>query len=434
MNPRFAALPGFVGTVIASVALTGLAHAAPDRQAEPPSPADLRITTTAMLQPGDVVPALGGPGAQQIGYYIPPGGQDPYPICQGSIRREVLPSLDSAIGYFSTVGDVTQTVYAYPDQATAQANWTALQRLVARGCDYRRSVDGNRTRVSTGQAPAVDGVWTSTSTTGADPSGEYTQVTLAGNAVLALRYTSYSAPTSSAQRAAVAELMQTLTSRYEQRDTPSGVQSTTLSIAETAMLNPSDLPQSLPVRSPQNGAWSSFVGNLPGTPPFNSCEPRKDLMPAGTGGFSADFGDDGGPQLTDGFAWQQLYTFQDAAAADSAWSVLRRNWRDCNERYGKLYNKTGPARQGRAGTSPVSVDGTPGLYLRYVETQADANNDFTWTTRTYQLFLKDGNVISSLTYGISVDGLKRIRIDETAVNELAVALIERFVQTAVTTS
>ena len=386
-----------------------------------------------MLQPGDIPAQLGGAGAQNIGYYLPPGGQDPYPICQGDTRRAVLPDLTMATGYFSTVGPVTQTVYVYPSSDAAQSSWTKLRRAVERGCTSTRSVDGNRTKVSRGSVPAISGVWTVTSTTGKDPSGEYTQVSLVDDAVIALRVNEYSSPTTAAQRQAAASLMKALVSRYADRDVPSAVQSTSLSVAEVAMLTPADMPATLPIQSPADGAWSSFTANLPGQAPFNQCNARKDLMPAGTGSFSATFGDDGGPVLTDGFAWQQVFTFTDSASADAAWASLGTSLKDCNKRQGKLYDKTTSASRGTAGTSTVAVDGTPGLFYRFLETQGSEDKDFRWSTRTYQVFLKDGNVISSLTYGISFDGIRRVSVDEPAVNQLAVTLIDRFVNTTVTT-
>lgn len=422
------------GTLATTMILSGAALASTNPQAAPPSPETLRQTTTAMLQPGDVPARLGGAGAQNIGYYIPPGGQDPYPICQGDTRRAVLPDLTKAIGYFSTVGPVTQTVYVYPSSDAARTSWTKLRRAVERGCDSTRSVDGNRTKVSRGSVPAISGVWTVTSTTGKDPSGEYTQVSLVDDAVIALRVNDYSSPTTAAQRQAAASLMKALVSRYADRDVPSAVQSTSLSVAEAAMLTPADIPATLPIQSPADGAWSSFTANLPGQAPFNQCNARKDLMPAGTGSFSATFGDDGGPVLTDGFAWQQVFTFTDSASADAAWASLGTSLKDCNKRQGKLYDKTTSASRGTSGTSAVGVDGTPGLFYRFMETQGSEDKGFRWSTRTYQVFLKDGNVISSLTYGISFDGIRRVSVDEPAVNQLAVTLIDRFVNTVVTTS
>ena len=423
-----------VFTAIAAIALTNPAGASPNAQAPAPSPETLRETTTAMLQPDDMPARLGGPGAQNVGFNIPPGGQDPYPICQGNVRREVLPDLTMAIGYFSTVGQVTQSVYTYPSASAAQSSWQRLQREVARGCDYTRNVDSSLIRVTNGRTAAISGVWTLTSTTGSNASGEYTQVTVVDDSVVALRFNANSAPTTAAQRQAVGALMQSLVSRYAERAEPAGTQSTSLSIAEVAMLTPADMPSSLPTRSPEDGAWSSFTANLPGQAAFNQCNAQKDLMPAGTGSYSATFGDDGGPVLTDGFAWQQAFTFDDNDAADSAWSTLSTRLRDCNERYGKLYSPTKPARQGKVGVSAVTVDGTQGLYYRYFETQGSDEKDFRWSTRTYQLFLKDGNVISSLTYGLSLDGIKPVALDEPAVNQLAVDLIDRFVNTVVTTS
>lgn len=422
------------GALAATVTLSGAAQASANQQAAPPSPETLRQTTTAMLQPGDVPARLGGAGAQNIGYYIPPGGQDPYPICQGDTRRAVLPDLTMAIGYFSSVGPVTQSVYTYSSTTAAQSSWRQLQRAIARGCDSTRRADANLTRVSNGNAPAISGAWTLTTTTGRDPSGEYTQVALVDDAVIALRVNDYSSPTTAAQRQDAASLMQTLVSRYADRGVPAAVQNTSLSVAEAAMLTPADMPATLPIQSPADGAWSSFTANLPGQAPFNQCNARKDLMPAGTGSFSATFGDDGGPVLTDGFAWQQVFTYADAASADAAWASLTTSLQDCNKRAGKLYDKTTPANRGTAGTSAVGVDGTPGLFYRFIETQGSKDKDFRWSTRTYQVFLKDDNVISSLTYGISLNGITRVSVDEAAVNQLAVTLIDRFTNTVVTTS
>lgn len=424
---------GIISTVIASLVFTGSASASPNAQAPAPSPDTLRQVTTAMLQPGDVSARLGGPGEQNIGYNIPPGGQDPYPICQGNLRREVVPDLTMAIGYFSTVGQVTQSVYQYPTASKARSAWERLQRDITRGCGYSRDVDSSLIRVSNGSAAAVSGMWTLRSTTGSNPSGEYTQVAPAGDSIIALRFNAASAPTTAAQRQALGLTMQTLVSRFSNREVSSGVQSTSLSIAEAAMLTTADMPPTLPVRSPSDGAWSSFTANLPGQAPFNQCNPQKDLMPAGTGSFSVTFGDDGGPVLTDGFAWQQVFTYVDSDSADAAWASLTKAWEDCNERFGELYKKTKPARRGTAGVSPVVVDGTPGLYYQYIETQGSDDQDFRWSTRTYQLFLKDGNVISSVTYGISLDGIKRVSVDEPAVNQLAVELLDRFTNTVVTT-
>lgn len=430
MAIRIAIISGFVA---ATIALPTGVHAAENPQASPPSPQTLRQTTTAMLQPADVTAALGGPASQNIGYYVPPGGQDPYPICQGSTRTAVLPDLTLATGYFSAVGPLTQTVYVYPSASSAQSSWARLGKDLKRGCDYRRSVDGNRITVSNGTVSGIDGLWSLTATTGKDPSGEYTQVAVVDDAVIALRVNTDSSPTTSAERTALGSLMQTLVTRYAQRETPGAVQGTGLSVAETAMVTPSDLPSSLPIASPANGAWSSFTATIPGQAPFNQCNAATDLMPAGTASFSANFGGDGGPVLTDGFIWQQVFTFVDAVSANDAWAAVSRSLTACNKRSGSLYSKTKSASQGKAGTSAVSVDGTAGLYYRYLETQGNSDKDFRWTTRTYQLFLKDGNTISALTYGISEDGITRISIDEPAVNQLAVSLLDRFVNTVVTT-
>ena len=80
------------------------------------------------------------------------------------------------------------------------------------------------------------------------------------------------------------------------------------------------------------------------------------------------------------------------------------------------------------------MDGTPGWFVREIQTEGSDNKDFRFTTRSYQLLLKSGNVISWLTYAKSQDGIGQFFIDEQPINQLAVDLINRFTDTVVTTS
>jgi hypothetical protein len=106
--------------------------------------------------------------------------------------------------------------------------------------------------------------------------------------------------------------------------------------------------------------------------------------------------------------------------------------KECTARSGKLYSKTGPAWKSTEGTSAVTVDGTPGIYIRYISTQGAATKENRFTSRSYQVMLKDGSTISWVSYSAGVPGIRKLNIDEPAVNQSAVDLIDRFANTVVT--
>ncbi|MDC3376565.1 hypothetical protein OAV85_01000 [Candidatus Nanopelagicales bacterium] len=427
---------GITAALVASLALAPMnVQAAPDPKAEPPNPAELRETTTALLQPGDVTDALGSATSQNIGYYIPTGGQDPYPVCITPPGKEALPDLTMTTGYFSNIGNVNQQAVVYSSAEAAQSAWSALTRKIQRACSYSGKVDGKKTVVTNG---ALDNgaVWTRRDSKSDNYGSEYTIAALADEAIISLRVTNPGkASTTAAQRDAVDALLPVLSDRYTSRSTGGGVQSTLLSIAEAAMVTPEDMPATLPIDQPADGAWSDFTSTLPGTVPFNPCYPgNSDILPAGTGNFSASYGGTGDIQASGASVWQQVFTYADDSAADAAWKQLSKGIQECTARAGKLYSKTDSAWKSTEGTSAVSVDGTPGIYVRYITTQGGDTKDSRFTSRTYQLILKDGNAISWLSYSAGVPGIRKLNINEPAVNQLAVELIDRFANTVVTLS
>lgn len=437
---RTIALASAVALAVSGSAVTAqTALATQDPQAEPPTPAVLTQTTKAMLQPGMVPAVLGGPGSQQIGYLIPTGGQDPYPVCFRPGGKTAAADYTLTTGYFSQIGQDTdevlrQTAIVYPDDAAALAAWNTLVPQIASTCSFTGRGKNKGTTISFGEIPGTGGLWVR-SDNASDPAfGEYTAVGLTGDAIVMLTFTNFDGLATQAQGDAVEALWTTLLADFGARTSSTGVQSTLLSIAQAAMVTPADLGPDLPIKSPAQGAWSSFTASLPGTAPLDPCNARLNFFPGGTGSFSADFGDDGGPFLEDGFIWQQAFTFDDADAANAAWRQIQRKLPDCQTTTGTLFAKKKDGSRGVVGTSAISVDGTPGLYYRYLTTMGNNDPQFRWTTRTYQTFFKSGNVISWLTYGISVEGLQQVSIDEGPVNELSVELIDRFVNTVVTTS
>ncbi len=426
----------------AAVSITALgpgAGAAAEATATPPTPLELRQATTAMLQPGMVPAVLGGPGAQQIGYYIPTGGQDPYPICNPPSGDPVFASLDKTTGFFSYINqdadeNVSQQAIVYPSVDGAQAAWALLAQQIQQQCSFTGKGKNAGVVIANGGAPGTDALWTSSQRGPRNPSGEYTVVGLAGDAIVTLLFSDLvSADITADQRTAVETLWAQLSDRFADRTTPTGVQSTTLSIAEVAMVNPADIGPDIPIGTPDQGAWSSFSASLPGTAPIDPCEARLNFFPGGNGSFSSSFGDDGGPLALNGLVYQRAFTYDDATQANAAWDRISKRLPSCNQTNGKLFKKTTSASRTVARQSAVTVDGTPGWFIRDIRSDGSDDKDFRYTTRSYQLLLKSGNVISWLTYAKSEKGLRNFFIDEPPINELAVQLINRFTDTVVTT-
>ena len=419
--------------------LPSLALAASDTQAQPPNQSELRQATTAMLQPGMVPAVLGGPGDQQIGYYIPTGGQDPYPVCQPPSGAAVIPDLTSTTGYFSANGNngdeiVYQQSIVYPSAETAQLAWTALAKKIEAECSFTGKGDDKGVVIRNGDIAGTDGLWSNY--TGGSKNGwsEYTAVGLSDDAIVSLRFTDFDRErTSAEQHDAVNALWAQLSTQFANRSVPSGVQSTTLSIAEAAMLTPSDVGPDIPIGTPEEGSWSSFTASLPGTAPLDPCRASLNFFPGGNGSFSASFGDDGGPFIENGMIWQRAFTYANSDAADAAWRQMSRKLAKCDQRSGTLFSQTKSGSRQVAGQSAVTVDGTPGWFIREVDTNGSKDKGSRFTTRTYQLLLKNGNVISWVTYGKTNPGVKQFFIDEPPINELAVTLLDRFVNTVVTT-
>jgi len=415
------------------------ASAAPEPTATPPSPQQLRQATTAMLQPGMVPEVLGGSAAQQIGYNIPTGGQDPYPVCAPPNGDPVIPTLDMTIGFFSNINQdadqsLAQQSIVYPSVDGAQAAWALLAEQIQERCSFTGKGKNAGVVIANGGAPGADVLWTSYQRGPGNPWSEYTVIGLSGDSLVGLRFTDLvSVDITDQQRSAVQTLWAQLSERFANRATPAGVQSTTVSIAETAMVNPADIGPDIPVGTPEQGSWASFSASLPGTAPLDPCNARLDFFPGGEASFSANFGSDGGALVTNGSVWQRVFTYDDAAAADAAWQDITTELPNCNQRSGKLFDKTSSASRQVARQSAVTVDDTPGWFIREIRSDGSDDKDFRFTTRSYQLLLKSGNVISWLTYAKSEPGLRQFFIDEPPINELAVQLIDRFTNTVVTT-
>jgi len=251
-----------MAAVAAAVSITALAPgagAAPEPTATPPTPLELRQATTAMLQPGMVPASLGGPGAQQIGYNIPTGGQDPYPVCAPPNSDPVIPSLDMTTGFFSNINqdadeNLSQQAIVYPSVDGAQAAWALLAEQIQEQCSFTGKGKNAGVVIANGGAPGADVLWTSYQRGPRNPWSEYTVIGLSGDSLVSLRFTDLvSATITDEQRSAVETLWAQLSERFADRTTSTGVQSTTLSIAEAAMVNPADIGPDIPIGTPDQG-------------------------------------------------------------------------------------------------------------------------------------------------------------------------------------
>ena len=403
----------------------GSASAADPAYADPPSPAVLTQTTNAMLQPSDVPAALGGGGALNSGYVIPPGGQDPMPLCYGNGNVRVLPPLADAIGYSNKSGLVTEEAYVYPSTEAAQAAWAKLDAQIVAKCAFKESSDGTTITSTQGRWAAGEqvGRWVNVNNTQKDNPSMYSVVGPVDNAIVITRFQGKNGlkATTAAQRGAVSDLFGVLTERYAGRDGLEKLQPELVSHAQQAMLMPSDVPASLPLLAPGDGGWSNVSAQVPSSKPFNFCNTNKPLLPHGTGAFEVNFGGGGDVFIKTGMVYERAFTFESAAQAQAAWDVLAKNVQGCNDSFGKL-NTNGGNRRSTNGTT--SIGDIPGLCLRNVVSVSWCNYKF--VTRTYQVYTMQGDVIVGVQYGVSRNGLKPVALDEAAVEGLAATAIAKW--------
>jgi len=401
------------------------AHAR-DSQASVPTPEVVTRTTNAMVQPGDVSAALGGAAAVDVGYRIPPGGQDPFPICYEPGDFRLIPALDEAIGYFSSTGQVTQEIYVYPSAQAAQDAWSALDRQISRKCTFV-DVDG-KDRIRSRQGELADGTgrWVRMDVTNRDMSSFYSAVGLADNGIVITRFQGKQGltQTTADQRSALDALFAVLSQRYKERATLEQLQPAAVTAAQQALLQPGDIPAALPILQPVDGAWADQQAQVPGQSPFNGCNPRKELLPAGTGSFSQDLGSTGDVFAKTGMVYQQVFTYDSTDSAQSAWNTLNRTIKDCNRSEGKLYAK---GSNYKTVTGSVDVSGSPGLYVRDTDTQ-NFGKGTQFVTKAYTVYTLSGDAIISVDYARSRNGMTRFSIDEAAVRDLTAFAAAKWTQ------
>lgn len=426
-----------VGSVAAALIASfgASASAAEEPVAAPPTPSVLTSATNAMLRPAEVVAPLAksqvpsGTNWFQTGFNNPPGGQDPMPVC--SLRdpyTTVMVPMKMAIGFTARFDTTGQDVYQYPSQAAAESAWKSLSAKVASTC---KGSGITTTPISgTPQALAVR-----TQGTGVV---QYSVVQLIGDSIQLLTYYAQRSTIPSGVPEATRALAATLATRWADRENLVNTQDPILTKAQTDMLTVADIPASLPITAPTDGGWSTFYSYLPGTSPSN-CNYRKQLISADQA-FNIYFGGNGGPVVEPGSIGQSVYAYADAAAARVAWDQLSTTVLRCNQANPEPVSQTEPINRQSSGTSELSIDGVAGVWSRNLSTNpqtpgsscTDSSGKVvdcgTWSSKSYQVYLLVGSTIQTVSYALSVDGVRNVPLDQVPVNQLAEELAQRWLQ------
>ena len=438
---RRVVLGAVLSGLVLTLAVSGPAGASSGK-ASPPSSAEQIVATNAMLRTGDLGGSLAtaatSKDAFRIGYLIPPGGQDPLPVCVYAPRyKTVSVPGDSAVGYSAQYGAVTQDVYRYPSAAAAQRAWATLDRAIPAKCKGSFLDGGDRSTLSSKPLPAFAGGapgWSVLDLT--TSSVLYSTVYLVGDAIQQVTYTAQrpSLPRATAQ--AIDTLAGTLAARWADRQGLPLTQSATLTKAQTVMLGVADVPAELPVLSPQRGGWSDFTSYQPAGDLFGCFGVLEKLGANAT--FQVSYGGTGDIFPEVGSIGQELYTYASPESAKADWTRLAKAMTKCSRNATAALPTRGDFERDQHGTSALTYGGVPGLWSRSLEWFDGSGQQCSnasgpvacasFSVKSYTLYLLVGDAIQSVGYVTGVEALKAPKLDQLAVNVLAEQLADRWVQ------
>jgi hypothetical protein len=428
-----------VGSGLALIAMSMPATQAQESPAfAPPPSAELLVqATNAMMQPADLTGALAVPASGRIfatGFNNPPGGQDPFPACvvpTSNFRTIAIPDT-LAVGFSARISpkdstsQITQDVYQYPNDAAAQRAWTQLSAAIEKNCKGSVQRDFGSLTVTSTRIPGLPGGergW-GVLTTGSMPS--YATIHQVSGGIQMITYSRYGdrpvPQVSAGARTAMNGLAGNLAQRWQGKATAPLTQSPALTAAEQSMLQPQDVPAALPIGTPAQGGWSTFGARTPAVS-LQACNAAKDL-PAAAQSFSVSYGGNGDVASMPGVIWQDIYQYRDAAQAAQVWRLFAQGASACSE------NPTGPIARKQDltrivnGVSALTFNGTPGIWVRTLQTSTSA--DFSFTTKSYTIYLLVDDTIQSLAYGPSIRKVAQIPLDQLTVNQLAETLANRW--------
>ena len=422
-------------TAIAGAALLAGVSVAPamaqERIAQPPSSDALVAATNAMLRPADVPAAVrkalkGASRFFDTGFFNPPGGQDPLPICvSGPNYTTVTLSRDNAIGYMASYGGVVQYEYRYPSAAAAQKAWRAVSEQVAQGCTTTFTEGDQQTRNTARRIPGVPGGERGWQVTSFGSQNSFSSVQLIDDTIQQVSVVDGKRPVTPRVQRAMAGLASELADRWAARSGATLVQDPTLTKAERTMVQPADVPAALTMATAADGGWSSFQAAVPGMGPQVSCNARAEL-PAGVATFSTVLFS-GGDVLGitgKGNVMQEIEQYASADAAKAAWQALAAEAAKCTRDVNATLSRKTAVNRSTNGVSDVVIDGVPGVWVTTLETYPDLGKGY--SNGSYTLHLLVGDTIQQVTYGVTQKGIRDVPVDTAAVDELGRTLAGRW--------
>lgn len=411
------------GALVLGTAVTAQGAAPPVAPA--PTPEQIAVATNAMLGfdlPAAIDNATGNDARFSTGYTNPPGGQDPLPVCvYGAGYQRVAVPDSRAVGYMARNGFVGQSVYEYPSAAAARRAWSSLDRAIVAHCRGSWTADGDRVTITRSRmaATASAGAGWLVTTTGMG-SVTAVAVTPVGDAIQVVSYVRQAATLNARVPATLATLSARLADRWVGRNALPSTQGALLAGAALAALTPADVPAALPVTSPADGGWSSYTASEPGDGPY-TCAPVLSL-PAGSWSVISDLGGTGDVVAEPGTLMQDVEVYPSNDAARAAWTAVRRAVLRCNDPSSDPWAANGTGTRTVSGVSTLVVDGVPGVWSR----EFTVYRDIPLSGKVYSIALLSGNVIQTVRYYTTVDRVAQIPLDQAAVNELAVTLLDRW--------
>jgi len=431
---------GALALVVMSSLLSAPAWADPlDPVQPPPSASSLVTATNAMLRPGEVVDTLKGPTPSYLrgfatGFNNPPGGGDPPWVCdpvRPSGTPVYVPSAQAS-GFFARSGLVAQYVYEYESEAAAQRAWAALSEDVAARCDGASSPGSPVVITVERIAGIAEPGW---GVLDGDSGAAYSTVHLLSNAIQLVNLSkpvdeeaNAWLPTPSGAVAAVQELSVALAQRWLARATLPLTQEPLLTRAESSMLRPGDVDSSLPILSPQAGAWSNFDSRQPASNMLSPCFlSLADSVPGGEQSFSASLGSTGSAITVtrEGNVFQWVSVFASQQAAEQAWELITKQARSCSRGQNDPIAGNENLQRVTNGTSELSYGGTPGVWVRQLSTYGGSAGNF--SEKAYTIYLFMGDAIQQVTYITGRSGLRQVPLDQLPVNQVAEDLANRWV-------
>jgi hypothetical protein len=423
-------------TALAGAALLATMAAAPvaaqERIAPPPSSDALVGATNAMLRPADlpapVRKAISRSGRFFFtGFFNPPGGQDPMPICvSGPNYTTVSIPRDNAVGYMSSYGGVSQYEYEYPSAAAAAKVWRKLSGQVAQGCTTTFTEGDQQTANSARRIPGVRGGERGWQVSSFGAQNDFSSVQLIGDTIQQVNFVDGERPVSVKVQKAMGALAAELADRWADRSQASVVQDSTLTKAERTMVQPADVPAGLPMATAADGGWSSFQSSVPGMGPDSSCRAQAKL-PTGTATFTTVLfsGGDVFGITGKGSVVQQVEVYGSADEAKAAWQAVTAELATCSLNPDAAIPAKKPFTRTTNGTSSVVVGGVTGVWTASLDTFPTTGKGF--TNGAYTVSLLVGDSIQQVTYSLTRKGVGEVTVDRAAVEALASSLAQRWI-------